>query len=175
MWFQDKASNLFQYAKGLFDAAFVMQVDALGVPLNTTSGGLNTFETAAMGYDPSTGRTPVEMTNNCQFAALTTASSTLVAKSAPGFLRSLSITVLGTLAGATHLALYDNTSASGSALLHVIALPAGGAPTIQVPMDCLFNTGLSIATCTMAGNVATPTNTVPSGSTATVAVNLSYR
>jgi hypothetical protein len=176
MWFTDILSKAGQYAWGQANAAYVMLVDALGVPLATNNGALTTFEMAAMGYDPSTGRTPVEQTNNNVSALLSTASQTLVVKAAPGFLHTLTVSCPVAGAVGTHLALYDNSAASGTAYLGFIPLPAAGAAPVQVTLDCLFATGLSIApvNLSIASGVVTPTNQAQIA-TSGVLVSASYR
>lgn len=174
MWMIDKLTQVGQYAWGQANAAYQMLVDATGTPLNTNAGSLATFETSSMGFDPSTGRTPVELANNAGYVVLSSTNATSVVKAAPGFLHAVSITVAGALATATHLALYDNTAASGTALLGMITLPAGGAPSVTVQLNELFTSGLSIAPVTLAAATGSPSNVAPTTGYS-VLVTVAYR
>lgn len=131
-----------------------------------------TMEEAATGYDPSIGRTPVEQGNNGSYNVLTNASFTAIIKSAPGFMRGVTITTHGTLS-ATHLVIYDNTAASGTVILDVIKLP----PTTEtkwIDEDTLFVTGLSVALCTVNATTGAVTNAA-AGASGCVSVGISYR
>jgi len=171
MWFIDIISRIGQYAYGQANAAFVMLTDAVGVPLATNGGALNTFETAAMGYDPSIGRTAVEQSNNPIAAVFVNGTTAITIKAAPGFLHTLSLTVVGAPT-ATHLAVYDNTAGSGT-VLAVLPLPAAGTPH-NVVLDVLFSTGLTLVPATYTAGNTTPTAGALTNAT-TISVAGAYR
>jgi len=171
-WFLDKLTGLSQYAQGQANAVYQMLVDPAGAPLATSAGALNTFETAAMGFDPSIGRTPVEQSNNSSFLVLTNSTVSVVVKAAPGFVHALNLTVVGANAAATHLALYDNIVASGSPL-HIVPLPAAGAVSPTIVLDALFTVGLSVIPVTVsAAGVATAAASLTGMA---ILLNISYR
>lgn len=171
-WFLDKITGIGQYVQGQANAAYHMLVDPAGAPLATNAGALNTFETAAMGYDPSIGRTPVEHSNNSSYLVLTNSTVSVIVKAAPGFIHTLNLTVVGANAAATHLALYDNIVASG-APLHIVPLPAAGALAPTILLDDLFTVGLSVIPVTVsAAGVATAAASLTGMA---IMLNISYR
>lgn len=172
MWFTDVLSRVGQYAYGQANAAYVMLTDTQGTPLSTPGGALSTFETAAMGYDPSIGRTPVELSNSAGSALLTNTTLSATIKAAPGFMHGLSVTVVGSNAAATHLAIYDNSAPSGNPL-HVLPLPAPGAVMPTMMFDELFTAGLTMAAVTVSNaGVLTPAASLTG---IAILLNVSYR
>lgn len=166
MWFIDKITQIAQYALGQANAPYVMQVDPQGNPLASTTGALNTFETAAIGYDPSTGRTPVEQTNNI-YSKAATANVAESIKSAPGFVHTISCSALwsGSFTTPTHvlLTLYDAVSATNPVLVKrvpaVVSLGSAYA-SFDIVLDGIFATGIYISIATAdGGGVLTSTNT----------------
>lgn len=163
--------------KNLKDMGNGTHAEALFVAGGDTSNPLPTIEQAAMGYDPSTGRTPVEQSNNAYSGAITTAAQSAVIKSAPGFLHMITVSVPVAGVVGTHLAVFDNTTATGTALLGYIPLPAvGGAPQ-SVVIDALFSTGLAITAVnlTISAGVVTATAQTQATATAAILVNASFR
>ena len=145
-----------------------------------TSLAMHTMEQSAMGYDPSTGRTPVEQVNNAGYALIKTGAVTSVIKAAPGFCMGVTITGFGTVPAGTCVVLYDNTAASGTAYLDIIkiteaASTANGVITKWYDEHSLFTTGLSIGLATTDANGAlTAVSSITSG-TYSVGVGVAYR
>jgi hypothetical protein len=137
-----------------------------------TYGAAHTFEQSANGYDPSIGRVVVEQSNNGLVVALTNGVATASVKTSPGFVKGVTVTVLGAIVTPTHLAIYDNTAASGT-LLELIALDTTGKTT-WIDTDCLATTGIYLATVTVANATGVPTNAAPAASTSVV-VGIAYR
>lgn len=139
-----------------------------------------TMEEAATGFDPSIGRTPVEQGNNAGWALLKTGEVTKTIKSAPGFCRGVTITGFGTVPAGTCVVLYDNTAASGTAILDIIkiteaASTANGTRTLWLDEDSYFVTGLSIGLATTnADGTLTAVTSITSG-TYSVGVGVAYR
>lgn len=129
-----------------------------------------TFEQGMVGYDPSTGRVPVEQANSCSYNVLTNSTYTAAVKAAPGFVKGITITPFGTLT-ATHLAIYDSTTASGT-LIDVIKIPA--SETEWIDEDTLATTGIYVALCTVNATTGVVANAA-AGASGCVGVSVAYR
>lgn len=162
MWFTDVITRAGQYAYGQANAAYVMLTDAFGAPLNTPGGALSTFETAAMGYDPSIGRTPVEQSNS--FFNQLGATAGVAIKAAPGFLHSVSVAAQWTSTAAigsncvVNIALYDSSSPANpvfrKSYLATQGIGATGGAFVFPPteeIDALFTAGLYLVLTTTDG------------------------
>ena len=87
-----------------------------------------TYETAAMGYDTSTGRTPVELTNNWAYIGASGA-----VKAAPGFIHTLTCITAGTVE------LHDHATAASASIFGAgLAMTAGQF----VPFNVLTTAGI---------------------------------
>lgn len=97
----------------------------------STGNALHTQEQAAMGYDASTGRTPVEQTNNWAYIGASGA-----VKAAPGFIHTLTCITAGTVE------LHDHASAASASIFGAgLAMTAGQCVTL----DILATTGIYAA------------------------------
>lgn len=77
------------------------------------------------------------------------APTTTAVKAGPGVLHTITFNKPTATAVIT---LYDNTAASGSALVGTITIPASPQP-ITLHYDAAFNTGLTITTATAASDI----------------------
>ncbi len=78
------------------------------------------------------------------------APTNTVVKAAAGFLHTITFNNPGASAVIT---VYDNTAASGTALIGTITMPASPVPTTLI-YDVVFNTGLTIHTATAASDIS---------------------
>lgn len=131
-----------------------------------------TVEQTAQGFDPSTGRVPVEQMNNGAFSTLTNSTYTAVVKAAPGYVKGVTISTHGTVT-ATHLVIYDNTAASGSNIIDLLKLPPT-TETLWIDEDTLATTGISIALCTVNPTTGAITNAA-AGPSGCVTCSIAYR
>lgn len=139
-------------------------------PIQSTNQALHTIEQGMVGYDPSTGRVPVEQANTGFYTVLTNSTYTAQVKAAPGFVKGITITPFGTLT-ATHVAIYDSTTASGT-LIDVIKIPA--SETEWIDEDTLATTGIYVALCTVNATTGVVTNAA-AGASGCVGVSVAYR
>lgn len=184
-WITERASGAPGPAKGTNGALHIVACDVNGNPLGGSGGvgvaslgqltkaastsvtiasdqpAIQTYETAAIGYDPSTGRTPVELTNNVYYKTATVGVSESI-KSAPGFVHSISATALwtGTPTGPTHLliTLFDAVSATNPVLIKRVpaTVSLGNAyASFDIVLDGIFATGIFISIATADGSGAT--------------------
>lgn len=107
------------------------------------NGAAATFETAAMGFDPSTGRTPVEQANNYAYIPAATALGTTVVKAAPGFLHSITF---GTPVATSVITIADVASGATNPIA-VITLTADLKPFTLI-LDVLCTVGITVTTAT---------------------------
>lgn len=75
---------------------------------------------------------------------LRNAGASAVIKSGAGFLKGISLNVLGILATATHLVIFDNTAASGTVAKYI---PLANKDFVECDFE--FYTGLAIAPVTL--------------------------
>ena len=102
------------------------------------------------------------------------ASTSAVIKAGPGFLKGIGINILGTLATATHLAIFDNTAASGTVAKYI---PLANKDFVECDFE--FYTGLSICAVTLgldgSGNLTGGTSVVTPAVTWAIDYAVIYR
>ena len=111
-----------------------------------TGNAVHTYETAAMGYDTSTGRTPVEQVNN--YGEPTAgATQTTVIKAAPGFLHKL---IISASCAATQIAIHDHASAASNLILTTGDISVATLPVV-VEVNAMMTAGIvTVITGTVA-------------------------
>jgi len=103
-----------------------------------TGNALHTFEQSASGFDPSIGRTPVEMSNNYDTAALAISTNRVV-KASPGFLHSIILAA----GKAYDIEIHDNATTNSGLVFDTGAIPASNVP-IVLELNCLMTAGITI-------------------------------
>jgi len=105
---------------------------------------------------------------------LRNAAASAIIKNSPGFLKGISLGVLGTLATATHLVIFDNIAASGTVAAYI---PLANRDFIECDFE--FYSGLTIATVALsldgAGNLAGGTAVITPAVTWAINYNCIYR
>jgi hypothetical protein len=101
-----------------------------------TNGAAHVADQNANGFDPSTGRTPVEQTNNYATAALAITTN-VVHKAAPGFLHKIILAA----GKAFDFEVHDHASANSSIVFDSGAITAANAP-IVLELNILMTTGI---------------------------------
>lgn len=144
------------------------------------NGFIKALIQSMMGYDPSTGRSPVEQTNNSTYALLKTGAVSAIIKAAPGFLKGVTITGFGTVPAGTCVVLYDATTAAGTTYVDIIkiteaASSANGIITKWVDEDSLFVTGLSVGLATVSADGAPAAVSTITAGTYSVGIAFAYR
>ena len=100
-------------------------------------GAAFSFETASMGYDTSTGRTPVEQTNNYGEPTAGTTQTTII-KAAPGFLHKI---IISASCAATQIAIHDHASAASNLILTTGDISVATLPVV-VEVNALMTAGI---------------------------------
>lgn len=114
------------------------QFDAVGG--NGTGNALNTQEQAAMGFDPSTGRTPVEQVNNYANTGTLAATVSLVVKAAPGFLHKV-ILAAGT---ALQFEIHDHATAASNLVFRSGSAAVTPTMPMVIEVNMLMTAGIVI-------------------------------
>jgi hypothetical protein len=114
--------------------------------INSTISGLdipetlvtNTFEQTAGGFDPSIGRTPVELSNNYDTAALAISTNRVV-KASPGYLHKIILAA----GKAYDMEIHDNATTNSGLVFDTGAIPASNVP-IVIEINALMTAGITI-------------------------------
>ena len=97
---------------------------------------LRVIETASMGFDPSTGRTPVEQTNNYSTAALAITTNSVI-KAAPGFLHKIILRA----GQAADFEIHDHATGNSALMFKSGAITAPAVPVV-IEVNALMTAGI---------------------------------